>query len=134
MLVTAAIGAVGTVTLYDSEAEVQHSNEVYTGLERLLSLARDAESGQRGYVITGRDEYLQPYLQAEPQIGAQLDHLDVLIKGSPVQEQRLAQLGGLLEAKRRELSSVIELRRTQGFGPAQAIVLNDSGRTFMDRA
>ncbi|MGG1948526.1 PAS domain S-box protein [Trinickia sp. NRRL B-1857] len=134
MLVTAGIGAVGTVTLYNSEAEVQHSNEVYTGLERLLSLARDAESGQRGYVITGRDEYLRPYLQAEPQIGVQLDRLDALIKSNPVQERRLAQLSDLLDAKKRELSSVIELRRTQGFEPAQAIVLNDSGMTFMDHA
>ncbi|PMS22015.1 hypothetical protein C0Z18_05705 [Trinickia dabaoshanensis] len=134
MIVTAGIGAVGTVTLYNSEAEVQKSNEVYADLERLLSLARDAESGQRGYVITGREDYLQPYVDAEPLIGAQLDRLEALLKGDAPQEQRLAQLSALLDEKRKELRSVIDLRRARGFEPAQAIVLNDTGKNFMDRA
>jgi PAS domain S-box-containing protein len=134
MLVTAAIGAAGTVTLYDSEVQVGHWREVYRDLEELLSLARDAESGQRGYVITGRDEYLQPYLDADPKISAQLDRVQALIKGDAFQEQRLAELSALLGDKRRELRSVIEVRRAQGFGPAQAIVLNDTGKRFMDRA
>nr|WP_242539031.1 PAS domain S-box protein [Trinickia acidisoli] len=134
MLVTAGIGAFGTVSLYSSEAEVQHSNAVYAGLERLLALARDAETGQRGYVITGRDEYLEPYRAAEPQIGAQFDSLASLLAGDTAQEQRLAQLRILLDEKHRELRTVIDIRRMQGFGPAQAIVLNDTGKTFMDKA
>jgi PAS domain S-box-containing protein len=134
MLITAGIGALGTVSLYDSEAEVGHSHAVYLGLERVLALARDAETGQRGFVITGRDEYLVPYHEAEPQIGAQLDSLKSLLAGNAVQEQRLAQLRTLLEQKHRELRAVIEVRRTHGFGPAQAIVSNDTGKAFMDRA
>jgi PAS domain S-box-containing protein len=134
MLATAAIGAFGTVSLYDSELKVRQSNMVYAGLERLIALARDAETGQRGYVITGRDEYLEPYHAAEPQIGTQLDSLQSLLTGNAVQEQRLSRLRTLLDEKHRELRSVIAVRRTQGFGPAQAIVLNDSGKAFMDHA
>ena len=133
MLVTAGIGAFGTITLYDSEAEVQRSNDVYAGLERLLTLARDAETGQRGYVITGRDEYLKPYLDAEPKIDKQLDRVASLL-GDPVQQQRLEQLRGLLHEKRRELEAVIDVRRTHGFEAAQAIVMTDTGKTFMDHA
>lgn len=133
MLVTAGIGAFGTITLYDGEAEVQRSNDVYAGLERVLTLARDAETGQRGYVITGRDEYLKPYLDAEPQIDKQLDRVASLL-GDPVQQQRLEQLRGLLHEKRRELEAVIDVRRTHGFEAAQAIVMTDTGKTFMDHA
>ena len=134
MLITAGIGAFGTVSLYDSEAEVEHSHAVYNALERVLSLARDAETGQRGFIITGRDEYLEPYHEAGSQIGAQLDSLKALMARDAVQEQRLASLRTLLEEKRRELHSVIDVRRARGFGAAQAIVSNDTGKRFMDRA
>lgn len=133
LLVTAGIGAFGTITLYDSEAEVQRSNDVYAGLERVLTLARDAETGQRGYVITGREDYLQPYVEAEPKIDRQLDRLVPLLR-DPMQQQRLEQLRGLLHEKRRELEAVIEVRRVHGFEPAQAIIMTDTGKTFMDHA
>lgn len=134
MLVTAGIGAFGTVSLYDSEAEIQHSNAISVGLERLLALARDAETGQRGYVITGRDEYLEPYRAAEPEIGTQLDSLQALLTNDAAQEQRLERLRTLLNEKHRELRFVIDTRRTQGFAAAQAIVQNDTGKIFMDHA
>lgn len=134
MLITAAIGAFGTVSLYDSEMEIRHSHEVSAGLARLLALTRDAETGQRGYVITGEEQYLEPYNEAEPAIGAQLDNLQSLLKGQALQEQRLTRLRTLLDEKRRELRAVIDVRRTQGFLPAQAIVSNDTGKAFMDHA
>ena len=134
MLVTAAIGAFGTVSLYNSEVRVRHSHEVYDGLERLLALARDAETGQRGFILTGREDYLDPYKAAVPEIDYQVDALQKLLADEPVQQQRLARLRTLLDEKRRELSAIIDVRRTQGFGPAQAIVLNDTGKVFMDRA
>lgn len=134
MLITAGIGAFGTVSLYNSEAAVQHSNAVFVGLERLLALARDAETGQRGFVITGRDEYLQPYRAAEPEIVTELDTLQSLLSSDPQQVQRLEQLRTLLDQKHRELRTVIDVRRSEGFDAAQAIVGNDTGKMFMDRA
>ena len=92
LLITAGIGAFGTISLFDSEADVQHSNEVYVRLERVLALARDAETGQRGYVITGRDDYLEPYRDAEPKLERQLDQLSSLLQNDPPQMQRLARL------------------------------------------
>jgi PAS domain S-box-containing protein len=134
MLMTVAIGAFGTLSLYNSEADVQHSNEVYLRLGRLLALARDAETGQRGFLITGRDEYLEPYFDALPQIARQFERLEPLLKNEPAQAQRLARLRSLLDEKRRELQRVIDIRRAQGFAAAQAIVMTDTGKTFMDRA
>jgi PAS domain S-box-containing protein len=134
MLITVGVGAFGTLSLYNSEADVQHSNEVYVRLGRLLALARDAETGQRGFVITGRDEYLEPYRDANPQIARQFDRLAPLLRGDPAQERRLAQLHGLLDEKHAELQKVIDVRRAQGFAAAQAIIMTDTGKAFMDRA
>ncbi|MBU6489118.1 MAG: CHASE3 domain-containing protein [Burkholderiales bacterium] len=134
MLITAGIGAFGTVSLYDSEALVQHSNEIRSSLGQLLALARDAETGQRGFVITGRDEYLEPYSDAAPQIAREFDRLSSLLKGDGRQEQRLARLRALMDRKHQELAQVIDMRRTQGFTAAQAIIMTDTGKAFMDQA
>jgi len=134
MLITAGIGAFGTMSLYDSEAQVQHSNEIRSSLGQLLALARDAETGQRGFVITGRDEYLEPYSDATPQIAREFDRLSSLLKGDVWQEQRLARLQALMNRKHRELAKGIGMRRTQGFEAAQAAIMTDTGKAFMDQA
>ncbi|TAM55921.1 MAG: PAS domain S-box protein [Paraburkholderia sp.] len=134
MLITAGIGAFGTMSLYGSEALVQHSNEIRSSLGQLLALARDAETGQRGFVITGRDEYLEPYSDAAPQIAREFDRLSSLLKGDGRQEQRLARLRALMDRKHQELAQVIDMRRTQGFAAAQAIIMTDTGKAFMDQA
>jgi PAS domain S-box-containing protein len=134
LLLTAAIGALGTTRLFSSEADVYKSNEIISGLEKLLSLAQDLETGQRGYIITGEQDYLQPYLSALPGIQQQFKLLAPLVQGDAVQQQHLARLRSLLDKKQAELASTIELRRVQGFGAAQAVVLNDTGKLFMDQA
>jgi len=134
MLITAGIGAFGTMSLYDSEAQVQHSNEIRSSLGQLLALARDAETGQRGFVITGRDEYLEPYSDATPQIAREFDRLSSLLKGDVWQEQRLARLQALMNRKHRELAKGIGMRRTHGFEAAQAAIMTDTGKAFMDQA
>ncbi|KVK88282.1 sensor histidine kinase [Burkholderia sp. MSMB1498] len=134
LLLTAGIGALGTTNLFDSEADVHRANEVISGLERLLSLARDMETGQRGYIITGKPEYLQPYEAALPDIRKQFDFLAPLVQDEAVQRQRLAALHTLLDKKQDELASTIALRKTVGFDAARAVVSNDSGKIFMDQA
>src|SRR4051812_43200587 len=92
MLATAFAGAYGTQRLYSSEAQVAKSHRLHIGLERLLSLLRDAETGQRGYLITGRDEYLSPYTGAASAVGAQLDELAPLVENDPQQKRQLVSL------------------------------------------
>jgi len=86
MLATAFAGAYGTQRLYSSEAEVAKSHRLHIGLEQLLSLLRDAETGQRGYLITGRDEYLAPYVDATSKVGTQLDELTSLVNDDQPQQ------------------------------------------------
>lgn len=79
------------------------SHRLHIGLERLLSLLRDAETGQRGYLITGRDEYLAPYVDATSKVGTQLDKLTSLVNDDQPQQRSLAALREITEQKLAEL-------------------------------
>ena len=56
-----AVAYLNTTTLNRNSEQVTHTHEVLAALENVASIAKDAETGQRGYLITGDDRYLQPY-------------------------------------------------------------------------
>ena len=74
-----ALSVYHTTKLRDESAAVQRSTELLLALDNVLSLAVDAETGQRGYVITGKKEYLAPYRAAVGSIHAQMDALERLV-------------------------------------------------------
>jgi methyl-accepting chemotaxis protein len=119
--------------LIDNDAWVEHSNRVRIELANLLSELKDAETGQRGYLLTGVDSYLQPYEAALQEIGSTLADVVKLTADNPHQQRRLASLSPLIDAKQAELKETIELRRTQNLEAALKIVLNNSGKILMDQ-
>jgi PAS domain S-box-containing protein len=111
------------------------TRQIVDGTAVLLSSLQEAESGQRGFLLTGSDRYLAPYRQAVTQIPAALDAL-ARAEGRrrhPSQLQRIARLQPLVEGKMAELSQTIELRRSGELDAALAIVRTDRGKTAMDR-
>ncbi len=121
---------------------VTHSNQIRSDLSDLLSEMKDAETGQRGYIITGQDSYLDPYtaaLTAEPRTVADLR---ALFAGDPAAAERLDRIETLATTKFSELKEVIDARRgpavkpegpaADTFAAAQAIVLTGKGKTTMD--
>lgn len=101
-------------------------------LQRLLTLAIDAETGQRGFVITGQDEYLEPYRRAQSGIPASIDILEKYLSDDPKQLRQVQEIERLQQAKLDELEESIRARKEQGFAAAQAIVLTNRGKIFMD--
>ena len=99
---------------------------------QVLSAMQDAETGQRGYLLTMRDYYLEPYQQAEAQVGALLDRLDGLARGTPWLQDEAAQLRALVETKKAELDRTVALAREGGREAAMPTVLTDAGKTAMD--
>ncbi len=91
---------------------------------------RTAETGQRGYLLTGERRYLAPYEQAVARVWARFDEL---IRGvrTPAQQERLGALRPLIEAKLQELAETVELR-TQGLENALAVVRTDRGQRLME--
>src|ERR1700735_5030777 len=72
---TGALSYLNFQTLKKDSALVVHSGDTLSALEDVLSTVRDAETGQRGYLLTGNESYLQPYTAAAQEMGARLDAL-----------------------------------------------------------
>ena len=103
-----------------------------SNLDNALSALKDAETGQRGFIITGRDEYLEPYnagVRAERQ---SFEALTALTRDDPTQQQHLEQVKPLIDAKLAELQETIKLRKEQGLQAALPIILTNRGKKIMD--
>jgi signal transduction histidine kinase/DNA-binding response OmpR family regulator/CHASE3 domain sensor protein len=119
-------------TLRDNNDRIVHTHEVIIALNRLLSSTQDAETGQRGFLLTGNDRYLEPYNTAVLAVPRHLADLRQLTADAPVQQRRLEALNVRVEAKFAELKETIDVRRTQGIEAALTIVNSDRGKVAMD--
>src|ERR1019366_7381282 len=101
-------------------------------MTEVLSLLKDAETGQRGFVITGDESFLEPYRSAVAALPATLDALRDLVSDTPSQEKRFAEVEPLVALKMAELKQTIDLRRSGGFESAAAVVKAGEGKRTMD--
>ncbi|WP_165188978.1 response regulator [Caulobacter soli] len=115
----------------DSE-KIWHTHEVLISLDELLSTTQDAETGQRGYLLTGNDRYLEPYQRAVTAAASRVETVASLTKDNPVQQANIGPLKRHLDAKLGELAETIALRRDQGAQAALAVVATDRGKVEMD--
>jgi PAS domain S-box-containing protein len=116
---------------YRSAAErVAQSRKVVTWIQELVSRLRNAESGQRGYLLTGDTRYLAPYNQTLPRIAADRANIGSL---APVHPESLKEFSDLIGAKLDELARTIRVRDSGGAAAALAIVETDRGKQTMDQ-
>jgi signal transduction histidine kinase/ActR/RegA family two-component response regulator len=111
----------------------RHSRIVVDAVQDLRSVIQQAESGQRGYLITGRDEYLSPYRAALAQTAVLQGRLSQLVGSEPVQEKRVEALNQAIQEKLSELAHTIELRSSYGPNAADRVVDTDVGLQTMNR-
>jgi signal transduction histidine kinase len=97
----------------------------------LLAELQDAESGQRGYLLTGNESYLAPYLAANAKIDANFQKLEPAASVIPGGLERLAHLRLLSDAKRVEMQQTIDLFRSGGQAAALRVVEDDTGQNYM---
>jgi len=116
----------------DADA-VEEAQRILSGTDALLGSLKDAETGQRGFLLTGQDRYLDPYRQARTAIPLLMKSLGADATAGPDQAQRVARLVPLVNEKLEELTRTIELRRTKGLDAALVVVRSDRGRMLMDR-
>ena len=134
-----AVGVIGVLAYRslaaraDAADAVNHTNDVQDHLHRLLSDVKDAETGQRGFLLTGVEHYLDPYRLALGDLSAELVTLRRMTLDNPAQQRRLDVIGPLIDAKLAELDQTIELRRTGETARAIGVVQSDRGRVVMER-
>ncbi|MBD0314705.1 MAG: CHASE3 domain-containing protein, partial [Microcoleus sp. T3-bin5] len=121
-----------TLKLIENQRLVTHTQKVLTELESTLSTLKDAETGQRGYLITGEQRYLQPYQAGVSQIYRQVNSLKQLTADNPRQQQRVSAIESAIALKLAELAQSVKLRQEQGFDAAQRVVKSGRGKQIMD--
>lgn len=132
VLVIGIAGYYSTHRLIENDKLVNHTHQVRRDLAELLSELKDAETGQRGFVITGVEGYLAPYESSLVQIKATLDHVRMLTSDNAEQQRRLDLLIPLVERKLAELKTTIEMRRKDGFEATAKLISADEGKQYMD--
>ncbi|RRS06023.1 response regulator [Aquabacterium soli] len=116
----------------DTAARVNHTMDVMEQLQSLISTMKDAETGQRGYLLTGQEAYLEPYTKARAELPGKLERIRELTSDNPAQQQRLSTLKRFTQEKMDELRETIEMRRQGKTGEALTVVRSDRGKLAMD--
>jgi signal transduction histidine kinase/CheY-like chemotaxis protein/CHASE3 domain sensor protein len=116
-----------------SAANLTQTIEVLGRLESLLSTVIDAETGQRGFLLTGEESYLAPYTDAKDALPEEIKSMRALLVNRPEQRRRLDELESLTNLKMAELDSTVTLRRAGKPDAALAVVRTDRGKIYMDR-
>jgi methyl-accepting chemotaxis protein len=133
MTLLSVLGVTANTRFKEANHLIAHTYQVLAGLEDILSHLRNAESGNRGFVITGKESFLEPVRQAESAIPQDLERLNRLIADNPEQQRRLAELRPVLTARMELLKVVRTARREQGFEAAQQIILAGEGEKLMEQ-
>jgi methyl-accepting chemotaxis protein len=116
----------------EAAAWVAHTREVQNQLTELLASMQDAETGERGYVITGSDSYLAPYADGSTRAEEIRRRIAQLVEDNSRQQGRISSLAPLINEKLAELQQVIDVRKARDFAAAQSIVMTDKGKKTMD--
>ncbi|WP_187806950.1 CHASE3 domain-containing protein [Aquipseudomonas alcaligenes] len=133
MLFVAGISYRNTLNLLETSHWVAHTHEVMAQLSSLLSIMQDAETGQRGYLLTGVDQYLEPYTDALHQESESMNRLRQLTIDNPIQQRNLERLRPLIDQRLEQLKSNIQIRREQGLEASAQVILTGKGRATMSQ-
>jgi len=112
--------------------QVERSQQVRRAAGNLLLSLVDAETSQRGYLLSGSPEFLVPYNRAEITVPAQMDELERLAAGDPQLEAHVAAMLEAVRDKLAELDRSVALSRTGRTGEAVQMVRSGSGRALME--
>jgi PAS domain S-box-containing protein len=138
VLTGAAIVADARITVRDvqrmtaSGDRVVHTHEVLRELQQLLLSLVDAETGERGFIITADELYLAPYASGRAAVERHLARLAELTRDDASQQRHLREIEPLVADKLRHLQRTVELRMTRGFVATRSVVLSGESRRLMD--
>ncbi|HUQ08711.1 MAG TPA: CHASE3 domain-containing protein [Steroidobacteraceae bacterium] len=119
-------------TSTEDAAWVTHTHEVLTTVSRLLSSLQSIEGSERGFIITGDAEYLEPFRSGVTEVETQRLRLAELVNDNPAQSARVQTLASLITARVRVLEEGMEARQARDFSAAQEVVIAGHGKKAMD--
>ncbi|MFN3353534.1 MAG: sensor histidine kinase [Brevundimonas sp.] len=111
---------------------VEHTQEVRLTAQRVLTLAVDAETGQRGYLLTGRGPYLAVYNEALRELPEEMDRLERLVADNPEQTEKARRIRYIVDERMLTLRRGVELAATGRIGEAVSLIRTGRGKILMD--
>ncbi len=137
--------------LLRSRDQIENTHEFLRSLVSILALATDTETGQRGFILTGDESYLEPYLAAQKGMDAELRRAATFVDSISDRRIALTTLANLISGRSAVLEQQIALRKEKGLadaveavqlGPAKAAMdhirleiagLSNAGNSFLSR-
>jgi len=119
-------------TFVASNASVVHSNQVLFEFEQVLVASINAETGARGYIITGNEIFLKPFSDATQQVTEHLDNVRELTKDNSDQQKNIDELGKEIILRFENLNTCLDLSK-KDFKKASDFVAAGEGKQIQDR-
>ena len=137
--VSTLVGVGVAITSYRSTGEllvssewVSHTYQVIHVFDAVRADMLEAETGGRGFLITGEDRYLEPYVTGKKKVAEDISEVQKLTSDNAHQQVRIEKLKVLVEKKMNLIGQIVELRRNQGYESARKFVMTDAGKNAMD--
>jgi PAS domain S-box-containing protein len=133
VLMNAVVGIYNIDRMLDRDRAVTGHVAAQVELNGVLSQMKDAETGQRGFILTGKPAYLQPFTTSRTEMPARVQKLRERFADDPEQLAGLGELETLVAAKFAEMQRVLDVRDVQGPDAAAEAISTDTGKELMDR-
>ena len=131
LFISSLASYVSISNLIKSTELVKHSDEVILTAENVISTLKDAETGQRGYLLTGNKIFLQPYYGSTDTAMAALNRIEAQTKDNAAQQKNVAELRNILARRLNIIASTIEIKSLGGQIDPTVLL---EGKTYMDQA
>jgi len=131
LIISSLASYISIKNLISSADLVWHSNEVINGLDNTISALKDAETGQRGYLLTDNKVFLEPYVGAKEKVNALYGKLKKETNDNSYQQRKLNELKQILDTRLSVIERTI-VTKANG-GTVSAVTLLD-GKVYMDNA
>jgi signal transduction histidine kinase/CHASE3 domain sensor protein len=131
LLITAVASYSSITNLLDTQKSVEHTNFVLNKLDSVISVLKDAETGQRGFLLTGSEEFLQPYDGSFAKAYRLISEIKDLTSDDPQQQKSTNQLDNDIVLRITSLQTLIDNKR-KGISPSLQQL--ETGKIYMDSA
>jgi methyl-accepting chemotaxis protein len=121
-----------TIELLDIVEQRGRSHRIVETTGDIYALLADAQGGERGYIITGKDRYLDPYREAREKVPKEVARLKKLITDNPAQEQRLVTVEDLIDKELSELQKVVDIGKSESLEAGAREIKTGKDKEFMD--
>lgn len=111
LIISSAVSYFCIQSLMDAAKWVDHTNEVKSTLENVISSLKDAETGQRGFLLTGEDDYLEPFNGSYESAMANIEKAEALTVDNPIQQKSIQHLKESLNSRMQRLVVMIDKKK-----------------------